>query len=376
MTQVSSTQRPATPAKPAKPTSSFSLAAFKERKAPTVKDLAVMCRQMATMVSAGLTVLKTIRILAVQTENHKLALILEQVAVDVESGYSLSVALAKYPETMPPLLIGLVAAGESGGFLDQALENIAGTLERDNELRATVKSALTYPIAVLIMAILAVIAMLIWVVPVFKTMFDRMHGQLPLPTQILVWLSPIAAWGTPFLFIGVIFFMRWWRKNGRQPKIRKVVDPLKLKIPVIGPLLRKLLMARFTRNLASLVEAGVPMLQAFNLVGETADNWLMSDALGRIQASVRLGSSVSAPMNSEQIFPPMVTRMIAVGEESGSLSNMLAKIADFYDAEVKATTDQLTALIEPLMVAVVGLIVGGMVISLYLPMFTIYNSIH
>ena len=362
--------------KPAKPASSLSLAAFKERKAPTVKDLAVMCRQMATMVSAGLTVLKTIRILAVQTENRQLALILEKVAVDVESGYPLSVSFSKFPEVMPPLLVGMVSAGESGGFLDQALENIASTLERDNELRSTVKSALTYPIAVLIMAILAVIAMLIWVVPVFKTMFDRLNGQLPLPTQILVWLSPIAAWGTPFLIVGFIIGSRWWRKNKSLPKLRKVVDPLKLKIPVIGPLLRKLLMARFTRNLASLVEAGVPMLQAFTLVGETADNWLMSDALSRIQVAVRLGSSVSSPMMSEPIFPPMVTRMIAVGEESGALSSMLAKIADFYDSEVKATTAQLTALIEPLMVAVVGLIVGGMVISLYLPMFTIYNSIH
>ena len=349
---------------------------FRDKKEPTVKDLAVMCRQMATMVSAGLTVLKTIRILAIQTENKKLALILDKVALDVESGYSLSTSLAKHGQTMPPLLIGLVAAGESGGFLDQALENIAGTLERDNELRATVKSALTYPIAVLIMAIMAVIAMLIWVVPVFKTMFDRLGGQLPLPTQILVWLSPIAAWGSPVLVVGVIFGMRWWRKNQTLPKLRQTVDPLKLKIPVLGPLMRKLLMARFTRNLSSLVDAGVPMLQAFSLVGDTADNWLMKEALGRIQASVRLGSSVSAPMNNEQIFPPMVTRMIAVGEESGSLSTMLSKIADFYDSEVKATTAQLTALIEPLMVAVVGLIVGGMVISLYLPMFTIYNSIH
>ncbi len=335
-----------------------------------------MCRQMATMVSAGLTVLKTIRILAIQTENKKLAVILDKVARDVESGYSLSTSLAKHSQTMPPLLIGLVAAGESGGFLDQALENIAGTLERDNELKSTVKSALTYPVAVLIMALLAVIAMLIWVVPVFKTMFDRLGGQLPLPTQILVWMSPVAAWGSPFLVIGLFFGMRWWRKNKSLPKLRQVVDPLKLKIPVLGPLMRKLLMARFTRNLSSLVDAGVPMLQAFTLVSDTADNWLMQDALGRIQSSVRLGSSVSAPMNSEAIFPPMVTRMIAVGEESGSLSTMLSKIADFYDNEVKATTAQLTALIEPLMVAVVGLIVGGMVISLYLPMFTIYNSIH
>lgn len=349
---------------------------FTDRKEPSVKDLAVMCRQMATMVSAGLTIIKTIRILAVQTENKKLAVILEKVAVDVESGYSLSTSLAKYPETMPPLLIGLVAAGESGGFLDQALENIAGTLERDNELKSTVKSALTYPTAVLIMALMAVIAMLIWVVPVFKTMFDRLGGQLPLPTQILVWLSPVAAYGSPVLAIGAFFFARWWRKNKNLDSIRQRIDPLKLKFPVLGPLQRKLLMARFTRNLSSLVEAGVPMLQAFTLVGETSDNWQMKEALARIQASVRLGSSVSAPMNNEAIFPPMVTRMIAVGEESGSLSTMLSKIADFYDSEVKATTAQLTALIEPLMVAVVGVIVGGMVISLYLPMFTIYNSIH
>lgn len=344
-------------------------------KAVNPKDLAIMSRQMATMISAGLPVLRTLRILAQQTENKKLAKVLESVSSDVESGISLSSSMAKHPVDIPPIMIGLVAAGEQGGFLDQALENVATTLERDTELKATVKSAMTYPIAVLFLAVIAVIAMLIWVVPVFEKMFADLGGELPLPTRILVFLSPIATWGAPFFALLGFLGFRWWGKNKNKDFVRKMVDPLKLKLPVIGQITTKLAIARFTRNLSSLVNAGVPMLQAFNLVSETASSYPYQQALLRIQESVRLGTTVAVPMSSEPLFPPMVTRMIAVGEESGALGQMLSKIADFYDAEVKADTNQLTSLIEPLMVALVGIVVGAMVISLYLPIFTIFTQI-
>lgn len=339
------------------------------------KDLAIMSRQMATMISAGLPVLRTLRILAQQTDNKKLSNILNQVSSDVEAGVSLAAALSKHPEDIPPIMIGLVAAGEQGGFLDQSLENVAGTLEREAELRATVKSAMTYPIAVLLLAVVAVIAMLIFVVPVFEKMFADLGGELPLPTRILVFLSPIATWGSPVLAAGGFLIFRWWSKNKNLPLIRKTVDPIKLRLPVVGPISTKLSIARFTRNLSSLVNAGVPMLQAFALVADTASSYPYQQALLRIQESVRLGTTVAVPMSAEPLFPPMVTRMIAVGEESGAMGTMLGKIADFYDAEVKADTDQLTSLIEPLMVALVGVVVGAMVISLYLPIFTIFTQI-
>jgi type IV pilus assembly protein PilC len=339
------------------------------------RDLAIMSRQMATMIAAGLPLLRTLRTLSQQTENKKLANVLDQTAVDVEAGIGLSASLAKHPEVIPKLMVSLIAAGERGGFLDQALENIAITLERDAELRATVKSALAYPVAVLGLAVIAVIAMLIWVVPVFEKMFDDLGGTLPLPTQFLVWLSPIAAWSSPLLVIGALLFGRWWSKNKNAEWIRKLVDPLKLKLPVVGQITQKIVIARFSRNLQSLVGAGVPMLQALGLVADTAGNYPMNLALIRVQESVRLGSTIAVPMGDEQIFPPMVTKMVAVGEESGTLSQMLGKIADFYDAEVKAATNQLTSLIEPLMVAFVGILVGAMVISLYLPIFSIFGEI-
>lgn len=344
-------------------------------KQPSYKDIAIMARQMATMISAGLPVLRTLRILAQQTENKVLANMLDEVSQEVEAGISLSASLAKHSAILPQIMIGLVAAGEQGGFLDQSLDNVARTLERDTELRGTVKAAMTYPVAVLSLAVLAVIAMLIWVVPVFEDMFANLGGELPLPTKILVWLSPVATWGAPFFIGGFLWFMTWWRKNKNNEWVRKLVDPAKLRLPVVGPLTKKLVIARFTRNLSSLVTAGVPMLQGFALVADTAGNYEYREALMRIQNSIRLGTTVAVPMSLELLFPPMVTRMIAVGEESGALGTMLSKIADFYDAEVKSTTEQLTALIEPLMVAVVGLVVGAMVISLYLPIFSIFNEI-
>lgn len=217
--------------------------------------------------------------------------------------------------------------------------------------------------------------MLLFIVPVFQKMFADLGGELPAPTQVLVVLSQNMIWILPLL-IGIgIGFSVWWRKNKRREEVRKVVDTWKLKIPVFGMLMRKVAIARFTRNFATMVGAGVPLLQSLAIVGDTSNNWLIEDALRKVQDSVRGGSSISVPLAQQKVIPSMVTQMIAVGEDSGSLQTMLDKIADFYDDDVEATTKSLTALIEPLMIAVVGVIIGGMIVALYMPMFTIYDTI-
>jgi type IV pilus assembly protein PilC len=344
-------------------------------KRPNPKDLAVMSRQMAAMIGAGLPILKTIKVLSEQTENKILASALDSVKIDVEGGESLSGALGKHSQTFPSLMLGLVRAGEAGGFLDQSLENIASTLEKEADLRATVKSALTYPVAVLLMAFLAVIAMLIWVVPVFDQMFRSLGGQLPLPTQILVWLSPVVLWTSPVFVVAATVFSVWWRKNKQRDSLRRFKDTLVAKLPVIGQLTKKIVIARFTRNLASMLNGGVPILQALAIMSVTTQNWAMDQSLISIQNSVKSGSTLSAPMSADKVFPPMVTQMITIGEDSGTLGTMLGKVADFYDSEVKATTEQLTALIEPIMIAFIGIVIGAMIVALYLPIFTIFNEI-
>ena len=345
-------------------------------KSVPLKELAIMSRQMSTMVGAGLSLLRTLTILTEQTENKTLALALDTVRTQVEAGTALSDAFAKQERIFPPIMVHLVRAGEIGGFLDKSLESIASTFEADVKLRQTIKSALTYPVVVLIMAIVSVIGMLTFIVPVFKKMFAGLGGQLPLPTQILVTVSENMTWIAPVLTVGGIAFAIWWRKNKREERVRRVVDPMRLKLPVFGMLMRKVAVARFTRNFATMTGAGVPILQSLGIVGDTSGNWVIEQALHRVQDSVRSGHSIAEPLMAEPVFPSMVTQMIAVGEDSGSLEQMLNKIADFYEAEVQSTTEQLTSLIEPLMIGVIGTIIGAMIIALYMPIFTIYNQIH
>jgi type IV pilus assembly protein PilC len=332
-----------------------------------LKDLAVMSRQMATMVGSGLSLLRALTILADQTENKKLKTSLTQVRAQVESGSSLSESLLRQPTIYPPLMIHLIRAGETGGFLDQALESVANTFEKDVKLRNTIKSAMTYPVVVLAMALLGVVAMLIFIVPVFEQMFTNLGGELPLPTN-MVWIAPL-------LLVGIVVFAVWWRKNKHLPKVRKVVDTWKLKLPVFGELFRKIAIARFARNFSTMTRSGVPILQSLAIVGETSGNWVIEEAMHKVQESVRIGRSVAAPLMDEPVFPSMVSQMVAVGEDSGSMETMLAKIADFYDDEVQSTTEQLTALIEPLLIAVLGVVIGGMIVALYLPMFSIFDQI-
>ncbi len=340
-----------------------------------LKDLAVMSRQMATMVSAGLSLLRALTILAEQTENKKLGTTLDSVRALVEGGSSLSDALARQDHVFPPIMIHLVRAGETGGFLDGALESVAEIFEKEVKLRQTIKSALTYPVVVLCMAVLAVIGMLIFIVPIFKQMFADLGGSLPAPTQMLVVLSENMVWIAPLLIIGGVVFAVWWGKHKHDEDVRRRVDTWKLKLPVFGDLFRKVAIARFARNFATMTHSGVPILQSLSVVGETSGNWVVANALHNVQDSVRSGRSIAAPLANEPVMPSMVVQMIAVGEDSGAMEQMLDKIADFYDAEVQSTTESLTALIEPLMIAFIGIIIGGMIVALYLPVFAIFEQI-
>jgi len=347
---------------------------FLEKKVK-LKDLAVMSRQMSTMVGSGLSILKTLTILAEQTENKKLRESLNQVRSQIEGGSSLSDAFARQPTVFPPLMIHLIRAGETGGFLDQALQSVAETFEKDVKLRSTIKSAMTYPVVVLSMAVVGVIAMLVFIVPVFEQMFTNLGSELPLPTQILVLISNNMVWILPVLIVAAVIFTVWWGRNKHEPKVRKVVDAWKLKLPVFGSLFQKIAIARFARNFSTMTKSGVPILQSLAIVGETSGNWVVEEAMHKVQDSVRVGRSIAAPLLEEAVFPPMVSQMVAVGEDSGAMETMLAKIADFYDDEVDATTEQLTALIEPLLIGLLGVVIGGMVVALYLPMFSIFDQI-
>lgn len=345
------------------------------QKPVQLADLAVLTRQMATMLAAGLTLLRTLTIVAAQTENKKLAAVLGEVRADVEGGTALSEALAKHPDVFPPLLLGLVRAGEVGGFLDRALESVAANLEGEVKLRATIRAALTYPVVVLVIAIAAVIGMLVFIVPIFEQMFADLGGELPILTQVLVTVSAASTWLVPLVLAVLIVAAIWWSRNRNEERVRRVVDPALLRLPVFGPLLQKVAIARFTRNLASMLGAGVPIMQSLGIVGATAGNWVIETAVARVQDSVRNGRTIAAPLLDEPFFPAMVTQMIAVGEDSGALEPMLNKVSDFYDQQVDATSNQLTALIEPLMITVIGVVIGGMIVALYLPVFSIFDQI-
>jgi type IV pilus assembly protein PilC len=351
----------------------ISLGSLKQ-KVP-LKDLAIMSRQMATMISSGLSLLKTLTILTEQTENKHLAKILQSATKDVENGVALSEAIAKHGESIPPIMINLIRAGEVGGFLDESLETVAKNFEAEVKLKATIKSALTYPVIVLIMALVAVVAMLLFIVPVFKTMFEGLGGTLPLPTAFLVWLSSVMTYAAPVLIVFGVVFTAWWQRNKNTDRVRQIVDPVKIRLPVFGELFKKIAVARFARNFSSMMGAGVPILQILQIVGDTSGNYVVEEALKKVAASVRQGKSIAEPLAKETVFPPMVTQMIAVGEDAGALEQMLGKIADFYDDEVQSATEQLTAMIEPLMIAFLGIVVGGMIVALYLPIFNIFTLI-
>jgi len=340
-----------------------------------LKDLAVMSRQFATMINAGLSMLRSLTILAEQTENKELARVLGEVGKDVETGQALSSAMARHPEVFPPLMINLARAGEVGGFLDTVLLQVAANYEAEVKLRSKIKSAMTYPVVVLIMAVLAVTGMLLFIVPVFAGMFAELGATLPAPTRVLVFLSEKMKFLAPLGLVGFITFLVVWKRVKHKDKVRNFLDPLKLKIPVFGPLFQKVALTRFCRNLGTMLKAGVPILQALDIVADTTGNVVLAHATRDVQESVRRGETLAGPLTEHAVFPPMVVQMLSVGEDTGALDTMLGKIAEFYDQEVESTTESLTALLEPLMIAFLGGIVGSMIIALYMPIFKIFDLV-
>jgi type IV pilus assembly protein PilC len=319
--------------------------------------------------------LRALTILSEQSENPELARVLTLVRNDVETGLALSVDLAKHQNTFPPLMVNMIRAGEVGGFLDAVLLQLAENYEAEVKLRGKVKSAMTYPVVVFVIAIVAVVGMLLFIVPVFAHMFDDLGGTLPAPTRVLVFLSKWMRVFAPIGAVGLVAFFMTWPKIKNRQGVRNFVDPLKLKAPVFGKLAQKIALSRFSRNLGTMMRSGVPILQALEIVSSTTGNVVLERAIQDVQESVRSGESLTKPLMQHAVFPPMVVQMMAVGEDTGALDDMLAKIADFYDQEVEATTEALTALIEPLMIAVLGSIIGAMIIALYMPIFGVFKLI-
>ena len=340
-----------------------------------LKDVAVFSRQLATMIGSGLSILRALAILAEQTECKPFVKVIAEMKLDIERGLSLSQAVGRHPTVFPPVYLAMVRAGETGGMLDDVMISLADTLEKQLELRGKIKSAMTYPIAVLVIVILIVTAMLMFIVPMFESMYKDLGGTLPLPTRILITASGLITgfWWLIGLLVaaGIFGFRRWLATTAG----RFAFDRLKLRLPVFGVLMRKTSITRFARTLASLIKAGVPIMESFDIVGETAGNAVLTKAVIEARERVRLGESVATSLTGAEVFPPMVVQMIAVGEETGAIDDMLEKVADFYDREVDATVNSLTSLIEPLLMVFMGFTVGGMVIALYMPMFNIIKLV-
>ena len=340
-------------------------------------DIVVFSRQFSTMINAGLPIVRALYVLSEQTDNPKLKEVILAVRNDVEAGLALSEALDKHPKVFSRLYVEMVRAGEIGGILDGVLLRIADQLEKDQDLRRKIKSAMTYPMVVLVLAILAASFMLIFIVPIFARMFEDLGGTLPLPTRVAMGMSDIltSIFGV-FVYAGmaggVFLFLRW--KNTEQG--RRVWGRVVLRIPAkIGMVVQKVTLARFARTLGTLSAAGVPILQAIEITASSSGNWVVENALLKSRDAIRAGIPIYKPLEDEPVFPPMVTRMIAVGEETGNIDGMLDKIADFYESEVDAAVKALTSIIEPLMIVVVGGIVGGIIVAMYLPMFKIFELV-
>jgi type IV pilus assembly protein PilC len=339
-------------------------------------DLAVMTRQLSTMVQSGMTILRALYVLEAQTENKKLNDAIVQVRKDVEAGLPLSDALERHPKIFDPLFVSMTRAGETGGMLDDALTRVADQLEKSDSLRRQVKSAMTYPIVVLTFAGGVLLAMVAFLVPVFIGVFKQFGGDLPAITKVTVAMSNALTnyWYALILCTvgAVIGFKKWKTSAWGRPQW----DRFRLRIPMkIGDIVQKIALARWSRTLSALVAAGVPLLQALDITGKTAGNDVIDQAMRGVIENVKSGGTIAEPLKDSPAFPTMVSHMISVGEETGSLDTMLAKIADFYEDQVDAAVKALTSILEPVMIILVGGIVGFIVISMYMPLFKVYDAI-
>jgi type IV pilus assembly protein PilC len=357
-----------------------------DRKAPRVpaggygrvklSDLAIFARQFSTMLDAGVSLIRCLDVLQAQTNNARLRKILMDLSARVESGESLSRSMARHPKAFSQLIIGLIRAGEVGGVLEESLQRIAGFLEKDVELRRKIRSAMTYPVIVLLAAIGIVIFLVSWLVPQFAQLFKELGIEnLPAPTQFLVDLSALFTQRWYVVIIAVVAILIAYKLFVSTRVGRRVADRVKLRVPVFGPLHHKIVMARFSRTMGTLLASGVPILQAMETVAGVVGNSVVSDAVIESRARIREGEKIADPLQRSKMFPPMVVHMVSVGEESGSLDHMLNKIADFYENEVEMTIASLTAAIEPVMIVLLGFIVGFIVISMFLPMIEVISNL-
>jgi type IV pilus assembly protein PilC len=340
------------------------------------RDLVIFTRQFATMIDAGLPLVQCLDILGNQQPNKTFQLVIREVKADVEQGSTFADALRKHPKPFDDLYTNLVQAGEIGGILDTILNRLAVYLEKADALAKKIKGAMVYPSTVLVVAMGVVALMLTKVIPTFEKMFQDFGGELPGPTQVVVSLSHFMQhWIGPMLAAIIGAFMAFFAARRRSLKFRKSTDALALKLPLFGPLLRKVAVARFTRTLGTMIASGVPILDGLDIVARTAGNMIIEEALRKVRTAITEGKTIAEPLSESDVFPGMVVQMIAVGEETGAMETMLAKIADFYDEEVDQAVDALTAMLEPLMMVFLGGTVGGMLIAMYLPIFKIADTI-
>ena len=333
------------------------------------KNVVIFCRIFSTMINAGLPLIQCLDLLAQQEQNKAFAKIIRSVKEDIEGGTSLTNALKKYPKIFDDLFVNLIAAGEAGGILDVILERLSAYMEKAMKLKARVKGAMTYPIAVLVISFSVVALLLLKVIPVFQKMFEGMGGQLPGPTQFLVSASQFAQHYFLFLIAVIVILFIAFKRFYKTEKGRWIVDSLVLKAPIFGDLMKKVAVAKFSRTLSTMMSSGVPILEGLAIVSKTSGNVVVENALLKTRQSISEGRSIAEPLAETGIFPPMVVQMISVGEATGALDSMLNKIAIFYDDEIDVAVDSMTALLEPVMMVFLGGIVGGMIIAMYLPIF-------
>ena len=342
------------------------------------KDLAIFTRQFSVMIDAGLPLVQCLEILAQQQENKNFQMVLTQTRQDVEEGSTLAAAMARHPKTFDQLFVNMIEAGEAGGILDLILQRLSSYIEKIVKLRRDVVSAMIYPAAVIVIAIAVIAVIMVFVIPSFQSIFTGLLGpgeQLPLPTRIVVDISEFLAGVGGLLILGVIVAVVVALKfYYRTPGGHRRIDSILLKVPIIGGILRKIAVARFSRTLSTLLSSGVPILQSLDITARTAGNMILEEAINKVRAGVERGESVVEPLRASDVFPNMVSQMIAIGEQTGALDAMLGKIADFYEQEVDAAIANLLTMIEPVMIGFLGVTIGSIVIAMYLPLFTLIGK--
>lgn len=350
-------------------------ALFSQKKKIKVKDLGLFTRQFATMISAGLPLIQCLEVLGHQMDHPELQVVVKQVTQKIEGGATLAEALSEHPKVFNDLFVSMVEAGETGGILDTILERLATHLEKMEALIRKVKGAMTYPLVVFSVSMGATVFMLLFLIPRFAAMFSDFGGELPMPTKIVMGVSDMLkkfGWLFAIIIVTGVIALKRYRATYKGAR---VTDAILLRVPVIGQVMRKGSVSRFSRTLSTLLSSGVPLLDSLKVTSRAAGNSIVLDAVEHIKESVTGGSTLGEPMRNTGVFPPMVTQMVSVGEETGRLDEMLSKLADFYDDEVDAAVDSMTAVIEPVMIVVMGLIVGGMLIAMYLPMFKLISVV-